>query len=198
MKSSVVLTVERPESIALPSPSNLVKLSGQPDVAGSYHESTTSSKPLSLNPDFFMKGVTSGSFPVFDAKTRCRANVSVIEAPFTKEVWGQRCIRYLDCFNGGAANIIRPHNLIVLVGKILPPRWNCDANWGKSVGCKSPAITFKAVSIPIEYRGDNVPHSLYQPHSGSNPAGSCGQKVSSRALITALQASKGSELGGTL
>jgi len=43
-----------------------------------------------------------------------------------------------------------------------------------------------------EYRGDNVPHSPYQPHSGSYPAGSCGQKVSSRALITALQTSKGS------
>lgn len=48
--------------------------------------------------------------------------------------------------------------------------------------------------LSAELRSD----SLYQPLFGSNPAESSGQKVSSRTLIPALQASKGSELSETI
>jgi len=84
----------------------------------------------------------------------------------------ERCFRYLDCFYVGLAHFRRFNRAS-----------RADIQSGPSI---------KAVYLSSEYRGDNVPYSPYQPHSGSYPAGSCGQKVSSRALITALQTSKGS------
>jgi len=88
-----------------------------------------------------------------------------------------RCFRYLDCFRRGGIAATGRGPTIKRTDLVGPGR--------------TTPLT-KAVYLSSEYRGDNVPHSPYQPHSGSYPAGSCGQKASSRALITALQTSKGS------
>ena len=59
---------ERPESITLTSLSNLVKLSGTPDVGKVYHKTPTSSKPLSRSQRCFNQ---------FDRETQTRHDGSV-------------------------------------------------------------------------------------------------------------------------
>ena len=96
--NNVLLKMKAPTDIASNRGSrNLVKLHGQPDVDKSYHTKSTSSKPLSLNPDCF----NGGSHP-FMRESRDLMDRTTLARRFTfKAVWGQRCFRYLDCSTGG-------------------------------------------------------------------------------------------------
>ena len=91
----------------------------------------------------------------------------------------QRCFRYLDCFDRGIETNLTQETVVI-----------------RPDHASRRSAAFKAVYLSTEYRGDNVPHSPYQPHSGSNPAGSCGQKVSSRALMRRNGSGKHGEMYG--
>ena len=87
------LNKEAPPSIALDEASNLVKLSGTPDVGKVYHKTPTSSKPLSRSQrcfsqfdrktDCFDSGLENGSLRDFDSSltlmaTKCQATFEAV------------------------------------------------------------------------------------------------------------------------
>lgn len=97
MHNGVLLIKEAPTSIALAEASNLVCLSGPPDVGQVYHRRIPSENPLSLNPDLFDGGrlqlacYVCCRIPIAKPEIS-KGNAAVSDSITFKEVWGQRQI----------------------------------------------------------------------------------------------------------